>query len=419
MITVQANKYITLATMTKPSAWEALVEAVEAAKQEANGEKICVSFMLAQVTETNPYLSKILLDDQIIIECIENNTTHKVLHTAAFILLHDKQKLKDKFCFQKIVVQKTLTKKELDLKKRLDSYKNAITTILDEKGPGKTSVFVAFADITRGCNLNNLRNVCKDLPDYFEVLKNVCLERSINDIMISMRGVDYHANLIDAFFKSAIRIFNENSLKITFTDCNDELNSKLRLHMKLTYNNGSTEDVLEYINKLGVGRVVLLTKLKDHNTENMLYREEDEVVAQFIAIIRQISADAIEFKYTGFEAMKTFHDLLAYYGSPDEFEDRLLMHTVSIKLTELGCTDIRIAKGWHLNLLNGDVAGSDEFNYISTYTSETIKALAQPEEVVLPEFIRRSLRSWHEQFNERAMLIDIQNFKKKCKRKHN
>lgn len=417
MITVQANNYITLATTTKSTAWENLLNAVDEAKKQANGEKICVNFVFTQITETNPFIAKLILDDDIVIECIENNMTYSVLHTAALILLHDNAKLKDKFRYQKLTVTKTLTRKELDLKKKLDQYKAAITTVLDSKSTNSSSVFCLFADITRGCNINNLKNDCKALPDYFTVLKDVCLSRGINDIMVSMKCVEYSANLIDAVLKSTIRIFNENKIKITFTDCNEELNNKLRLHMKLIYNNGTTEDVLDFIKALGVGRVVLLTKLKDHNTENLLYREEDEVVAQFIAIIRQISSTAVEFKYTGFDALKTYHDLLAYYGSDDDFEDRLLMHTVEIPLYELGCTDIRIARGWHLNLLNGDVAGSGEFDYVKTYTSETIKSLPSEETVVLPEFIRRSLRSWHESFNERAMLIDIQNFKKKVKRR--
>ena len=418
MITIQAQKYITLATMTKLSAWQELLAAVNEAKKQAKDEKVCVSFMTAQVTENNPYLAELLRDDQVVIECIKNNPTHTVLMAAAIILLHDNKKVQEKFIFHTLTVNKTLSKKELETKKKVDAFKKAINTVLDTKNLSSGSTFVMFSDITRGCGLNNLKNDVKALGAFFDTLKNICVERGIKDIMISMRDVEYHANLIDTSLKSAIRVFKENGLKITFTDCNDELNAKLRLHMKLTYNNGTPGDVLEYIKKLGVGRVVLLTKLKDHDTENMLYREDDEVVAQFIAIIRQIADDEIEFKYTGFEDLKTYHDLLAYYGSPDEFEDRLLMHTVSIKLKDLGCIDIRIAKGWHLNLLNGDVAGSDEFNYVATHTSETIKSLPQAEEVVLPEFIRRSLRSWHEPFNERAMLIDIQNFKKKCKRKN-
>lgn len=417
MITVQAQQYVTLANNSKSTAWENLIAAIEVAKQQANGDKVCVSFVFTQVTETNPYLRQILLDDSVIIECIENNPTHKALYTSAAILLHDNDRIRDKFMYKKLEVVKTLSKKELELRKKLNNYRKTIDSVLDAMGPGKTNVFVSFKDITRDCSIGNLKHT-ENLKEYFEVLRDICVERGIVNIMISMRDVDYHANLIDVAFKTAIRIFNESGIKITFTDCNEELNSKLRLHMKLTYNNGTPGDVLEYIKKLGVGRVVLLTKLKDHDTEDMTYREEDEVVAQYIAIIRQISSDSIVFRYAGFGDMKTYHDKLAYYGSPDEFEDKLNMHDVTIPLNVLGCIDIRIAKCWHLNLLNGDVAGSDEFNYIGTHTSETIKSLPHEEFVVLPEFIRRSLRSWHVPFNERAMLFDIQNFKKKCKRKN-
>lgn len=417
MITIQAQKYITLATMNKLNAWQDLVAAINAAKQQSGDNKVCVSFMTTQVIDNNPYLSEILRDEQVVIECIKNNPTHKVLTAAAMILLHDNKKVEEKFIFHTLTVNKTLSSKELEAKRRVDKFKHAINTTLDTKNLSCGSVFVAFADITRDCGINNLKNDVKALASYFETLKDVCLERGLKELMVSMRNIEYRASLIDTSLKTAIRIFKQNGLKITFTDCDDELNARLRLHMKLIYNNGTAEDALEYIKKLGIGRVVLLTKLKEHDTENMLYREDDEVVAQFIAIVDKISNDTIEFKYTGFDALKTYHDLLAYYGSPDEFDDKLLLHTVPIKLKDLGCIDIRIAKSWHLNLLNGDVEGSDEFNYVETHTSETIKFMQQPEAVVLPEFIRRSLRSWHITFNERAMLIDIQNFKKKCKRK--
>lgn len=417
MTTIQANNYITLANVNKTDSWERLLEAVNAAVA-ASDEPICVNFAFVQLAEPNEYTAELLKNDKVIIECIKGNPTYAVFATAATVLLHSNEKIKNKFKFMTLAAPKTLTKKELDVKKRIDTYKVAINTVLDSKGPGRTSVFVQFSDIIKGCGLNNLSNTAKNLAEYFDTLRDICFERGIKEIMISMRDVTYHANLIDASLISAIRIFNEKGMKITFTDCNEELNGKLRIHIKLTYNNGSAEDVHNFVNELGVGRVVLLTKLKDHDSEDLnTYRVKDEVVAQFIAIIRQISADSVEFKYTGFAAMKTFHDLLAQYGSPDEFEDKLLMHHVTIPMSDLGCTDIRITKGWHLNLLNGDVEGSDEFNYISTYTSETIKALPQPEDVVLPEFIRRSLRSWHEPFNEMAMCVDVQNFKKKCKRK--
>lgn len=414
MRTIQANTYITLANVNKPKSWEQLLAAV---KEATAVEPVCVNFAFVQLSEPNLYLTELLMNDRITIECIKSNTTHMVLHSAAIVVLHDNKKIAEKFKFQTIEASKTLSKKELEARQRFNKYKAAINATIDAKGAGRTSIFVTLADLTKDCGLNFVTNK-NGISDFFNILRDILVERGIKEIMISMRNIAYKENLITSYLRTAIRICKEHDIKITFTDCSEELNSKLRLHMKLTYNNGAPEDVLNFIKQLGIGRVVLLTKLKDRNTENTDYREEDEVIAQFIAIIRQISADAVEFKYTGFDAMKTFHDLLAYYGSPDEFDDKLLMHIVNIPIADLGCTDIRIAKGWHLNLLNGDVDSSGEFNYISTYTSETIKALAQPEEVVLPEFIRRSFRSWHESFNERAMLVDIQNFKKKCKRKH-
>lgn len=414
MRTIQANTYITLANVNKPKSWEQLLAAV---KEATAVEPVCVNFAFVQLSEPNLYLTELLMNDRVTIECIKSNTTHMVLHSAAIVVLHDNKKIAEKFKFQTIEASKTLSKKELEIRQRFNKYKAAINATIDAKGAGRTSIFVTLADLTKDCGLNFATNK-NGISDFFNILRDILVERGIKEIMISMRNIAYKENLITSYLRTAIRICKEHDIKITFTDCSEELNSKLRLHMKLTYNNGAPEDVLNFIKQLGIGRVVLLTKLKDRNTENTDYREEDEVIAQFIAIIRQISTDAIEFKYTGFGAMPTFHDLLAQYGSPDEFDDKLIMHIVNIPIADLGCTDIRIAKGWHLNLLNGDVDSSGEFNYISTYTSETIKALAQPEEVVLPEFIRRSFRSWHESFNERAMLVDIQNFKKKCKRKH-
>lgn len=413
-MTIQASKFITLSTAGKASAWEALLAEVEQTKAANSNEKIYINFALVQLSESNEYLAKLIMDDQVVFECIKGNTTHKLLDMTALVLLHDNKKREEKFKLQVLDVVKTLSKKELETQKRLKTYRNAITSVLDTKA-GSSSVFVKFADIAKDCGFNNMLNVCKGLNNYFEELCSVCSERNITDIMVSMRDVLYNANLIDTFFKTAIRIFKDAGIKLTFTDCTDELNSKLRLHMKYIYNNGKPEEVLNFVKELGIGRVVLLTKLKDHDTKDTHYREEDEVVAQFIAIVNQISDDVIQFKYIGFAGLQTFHDKLAYYGSPDEFEDELFMHIVDIPLEELGCTGIRIAKSWHLNLLNGDVAGSGEFNYVNTYTSETITALPQEESVVLPEFIRRSLRSWHVRFNERATLIDVTMFKKKLK----
>lgn len=408
-------KYNNINSITE---WQKLINLLEQEKQQLGpNEKIGVSFAyIGGHLQPNPYIAQLIKDDTVILICIKNSLVSKMLLTSAKILLHDNAKIAVKFKFETLESSvKPLNKKE---KKQLDLikiYTNAITAGLSEQVAVTNELFCNFSEITKNCNFNNLENVRVGLDLFFNTLLDFCKTHKVKSIMISLKNIKYKANLIDADLKMAIKLFQAENIKIFFTDCNKALNDMLRLHIKLAYNNGTPEEVLKFIKNLQLGRVVLLTKLKDHRSENLSYREKDEVIAQYIAIIKQISPDTVEFLYTGFDYLKTFHDQIARYGSPDEF-DELMLARVSIPIADLGCTDIRIAKSWHLNLLNGDVMGSDEYNYITTYTSEVIRALQSPEKVVLPEFIRRSLRSWNIPFNERALLIDIQNFKKNLKK---
>lgn len=414
---IYVHNYVSVGTINNSTPWLKLEQAVEEAKKNLpEGEELHVSFSYITVTEQNPYIAKVLTDDDIIIDCIKGNPTHRMLYSSALMLLRDHKKIANKFHFDVINTAKVLNKKEQAEQQKIKAYKAAISKELEEKAKTQKSLFCSFLKISEGCNLNNLRNICKDLPAFFETLKNLCAEWGITSIIVSMKNVDYNENLIDTFLKIAIRTFTAAGIKITFSDCTPLLNDKLRLHLKLAYNNGSVAEVEKFIRSLRLGRVVLLTKLKDHRSTDVKYREEDEVVAQYIAILNQISEREAEFYYTGFANLKTFHDLIAEYGSPDEFSE-LKMQRIVIPLEDLGCTDIRVARKWHLNLINGDVASDEKFNYIETYTGETIKAVKVPEKVVLPEFIRRSLRSWFISFNEPALLIDIQNYKNSLKKK--
>ena len=417
METINVHPYVTSSSTSQSTAWQALMNAVEEAKQRSNGEKVIVSFNYTQINQTNVYINQLILDPQIKLTCYHGQPIATILTTTACILLKTPI---DKISTDKIecsVIEKTkvLAKKDKNIYDKTKAFKKDIDAAFDKLNTSFADVFCYFKNLSNDTSLQHLANNCKALPMFFDALKQVCLERNVNSLIVSMKDVDYRDELLASYFQKAIRELSDINIKIIFTDCTKGLENRLRLHIKQRYTNGTTEDVLNFINKLGTGRVVLLTKLKDHNSDSLSYRENDEVIAQYIGIISSISDDTIGFKYTGFGNLKTYHDLLAQYGSPDDF-DELVMHNISIPVEVLGCTNIRVAKSWHLDLLDGNGESDSKFYYIPTNTSATIQYSDTVESVLLPEFIRRSLKSWHISFNEKALQSDVLIFKKNIKR---
>lgn len=406
MITVDVSKFINYRGMESITSWKSLVEHIHKIEQDNPTEKIQVNLVYTPVNTVNDYIKELILDDRVQFVCIKNNITWKVLSTTAAFLLR-RSDLTDKFSLIELDSVKTLSKKELAAQAQLKKYNTAIDAVLAKtKGP---YVFVNYLDLTKDCNLNNLCYDCKDLPTFFKQFCDNCQKAGKQQVIISLKNVQYNPNIIDAACKAAIQWFANAGIELIFSDCDPGLAGKLKLYRKMTYSNGTIDDAVTYIEDLGLGRVVLLTKLKSHRSTNTRYREKDEVVAQFIGIITQITPTEVTFRYAGFAQLASFHDLLAQFGAPDEFEP-LIMNTVTINYANLGITSLRIADKWHLNLFDGATKGSSEFNYVDTYTSEDIRNLNKPEKVCLPEFLRRSLKSWNISFNEQALRADTKSF---------
>lgn len=418
MTTIDVNTYVTLGTINQISAWQSLANAVEQAKQSATGKPVVLTFYYTALSTTNPILNQLITDPDVKFVCYEGTATAKILQTTISVLLRTNfDKISpDKFECKRLEKTKVLSVKQQKELSQMNTYKRDIRAALDKVNTSYSEVFVRFKDMAVAKDLQNLVHVATGLTAFFEALREVCKERNITSLLVSLKDVEYNDVLMASHIQTTMRKFSEENMRILFTDCKKGLENKLRLHIKQRYTNGSPRDVLAFIEKLGVGRVVLLTKLKDHNSEELGYREEDEVVAQYIGIIEGYSDTTVSFKYTGFQNLATFHDLMAKYGTPEEF-DNLIMHNIEIDLEVLGCTNIRVAKSWHLDLFDGNGEGDPNLLRVATRTSETIQSLRKEEVVLLPEFIRRSLRSWHISFNERALLSDIQTFKHNTRRK--
>lgn len=412
MITVDVTKYINYQSMNSISAWRELVEHVHKLEAEQPTESLQLNLTYATLNNVNDYIKELILDERVQFLCIKNNITYKVLYTTASILLRNNN-LDKKFELVELQAAKTLTKKELAVQTQQKKYTSAIDKAIGSNE--HPQVFVRYLDLVKDCKeLNNLKYDCKDMPVFFKQLLEYCINKNKQQLIISLKDVDYNPNIIDASCKTAIQWFADARIELIFSDCDINLAGKLKLYRKMTYSNGTIEDVSNFIRGLGLGRVVLLTKLKSHRSTNPKYREKDEVVAQFIGIITQITPTSVTFRYAGFGQLQTFHDLLAQYGTPDEFES-LIMNSITVNFANLGITNIRIADKWHLNLFDGSAKGSADFNYIETYCSENIKSLPVPEKVILPEFLRRSLKSWHIKFNEQGLLDDTKAFSKALK----
>lgn len=412
MISVDVSKFINYQAISNITSWKNLVEHIHKLEQDNPNEIIQVSLVHTPLNTVNDYIKELIIDNRVQFLCIKNNITWKVLSTTAAFLLRNNN-LSDKFNLIELNTTQTLSKKELAAQAQYKKYNAAIEAALSKtKGP---AVFVSYLDLTKDCGLNNLCYDCKELPTFFKQFCDYCKNAEKQQVIISLRNVKYNPNLIDAACKAAIQWFADAGIELIFSDCDANLAGKLKLYRKMTYSNGTIEDAVAFIEDLGLGRVVLLTKLKSHRSTNTRYREKDEVVAQFIGIISQITPADVTFRYAGFGQLTSFHDLLAQYGAPDEFET-LIMNTITINYANLGITSLRIADKWHLNLFDGAAKGSSEFNYVDTYTSENIRSLPKPERVILPEFLRRSLKSWNISFNEQALLADIKNFQKTLKK---
>ena len=413
MIKIDASKIIGYQNLNNLAAWKDLVAAVHKLEEANPTETIQVDVAYLSINDVNEYIKELILDDKVQFICVKNNVAWKVLTLSAQIHLrtHD---LDSKFIAIELQKSQTLNKKELAAQKQRKMFNSAIDAVLADNN--SQSIFVMFSDITKNCGLNNLMNACKELPDFFKQFCAYCKEKNYQRVVVSMRNVEYNPNIIDAACKAAIQWFANEDIELIFSDCDAKLTATLKLYRQMAYSNGTIDDAREFVENLGLGRVCLLTMLKPHRSDNTRYREKDEVEAQYIGIITQITPTDVTFSFTGFGNMLTFHDLLARYGDIDEF-DQLVMNSITINYADLGITSIRIANKWHLNLFDGAVKGNADFHYIETYTSESATSLTTPEKVLLPEFLRRSLKSWHINFNEEALIKDRNAFQKALKQR--
>lgn len=438
MVIIQPNNYIKANGLngsdTSPTPWYQFKEAVK--HEEANlapGHKILIDFINSPLSNISPLIKSVIMefimDDNVVMQCWENTQTHRILQPCVMFKITDPKKAAEKLILIKASTSQVLPKSEIEKNNRLKKYRTAIRNCLEPLAAQSKDIFTYFKDVKAGCGFDNLETMRVGLNEFFYEFAEIANDLGIKSIFMSMKDVKYNEKLIDYDLKLAISACYAKGISLVFTDCTAKLNAYLALHTKMVYDNGTIEDLKKAINELGQGRVVLLTRFTPHNSENMSYREKNEIYGQFIGIIDQIKPDGIKVKYCGYKDFSSIHDRLvrSSFDLEDTTENmNLAINTTDIPYEVIGFGDLRIARDWHIDLFNiaGTTPEAQQFNYANTYTNKNgqyncengDKTKPVEETVVLPEYIRRVLIAWGIPFNRKALQQDIEDFTKSLKK---
>jgi hypothetical protein len=197
-------------------------------------------------------------------------------------------------------------------------------------------------------------------------------------------------------------------IKLNVLSSDKEENRKLKLRTDIGKRELPVEDKYTLLKNLGRGTVGVLTKFKKRKSQNIELRLEDTITNQYIAILHDASlktgmAKFICYKYS--ELVSKWDE----YASCGDILDAPASYEKEISLAEMGLEHACIGTTWHFNRFDGAAEGE---RTRKTWTSADGSYAGECEEVLIPEYIRRTLLSHDIKFNNKKLIKNVEEFKR-------
>lgn len=185
------------------------------------------------------------------------------------------------------------------------------------------------------------------------------------------------------------------------------LNEQIRIRTQIGLSEWDNEQKIELIRKLGKGRVGILTRFKNHKSQNIELRLNGEITNQWVAIIKAWSRTRIKFALMYYRDIKPRID--AWWQSPEE-EYELKVKYKDVDIKELGLEHACIGRLWHFNRFDASANGVKYKETLTRHDLSFDKDKPTREKVSVPEYIRRALLSNAVDFNEESLKADTIEF---------